>query len=86
MIIIVDADACPKDVLIICMKMGHQYSIQVWTVASFNHHIELDHHIAVGGDSQETDQKMINLAEKGDVAVTQDWGLTAMLLAKMLDL
>ncbi len=28
--IIVDADACAKDVLIICMKLGHQYSIQVW--------------------------------------------------------
>ncbi len=80
--IIVDADACPKDVLIICMKSGHQYRIQVWTVASFNHNIESDHHITVGGDSQEADLKMINLAEKGDIAVTQDWGLAAMLLGK----
>ncbi len=82
--IIVDADACPKDVLTICMKLGHQYRIQVWTVASFNHNIQSDHHITVGGDSQEADLKIINLAEKGDIAVTQDWGLAAMLLGKYI--
>ncbi len=80
--IIVDADACPKDVLKTCLKLGHQYSIQVWTVASFNHNIESEHHITVGSDSQEADLKMINLVEKGDIAVTQDWGLAAMLLGK----
>ncbi len=80
--IIIDADACPKTVLSICLKLGHQYGIAVWTVASFNHNIESDHHIIVGSDTQEADLKVINLAEKGDLAVTQDWGLAAMLLGK----
>jgi len=80
--IIIDADACPKAVLNICLKLGHQYDIQVWTVASFNHNIESDHHTIVDGAPQETDLKVINLAEKGDIAVTQDWGLAAMLLGK----
>ena len=80
--IIVDADACPKTVLKICLKMGHQYSIEVWTIASFNHNIESDHHTIVGSDAQEADLKLVNLAEKGDIAVTQDWGLAAMLLGK----
>jgi len=80
--IIIDADACPKAVLNICLKLGHQYNIPVWTVASFNHNIESDHHIVVGAASQEADLKVINLAEKGDLAVTQDWGLAAMLLGK----
>jgi len=80
--IIIDADACPKTVLNICVEMGHRYSIAVWTVASFNHNIESDHHIIVGSDAQEADLKVINLAENGDIAVTQDWGLAAMLLGK----
>ena len=79
---IIDADACPKAVLNICLKLGHQYDIPVWTVASFNHNIESNHHTIVGGAPQEADLKVINLAEKGDIAVTQDWGLAAMLLGK----
>jgi len=82
--IIVDADACPKTVLNICIKLGHKYDIPVWTVASFNHNIKSDHHTIVGGDAQETDLKVINLAEKGDIAVTQDWGLAAVLLGKQV--
>jgi len=48
--IIVDADACPRTALKICIKLGHQYGIPVWTVASFNHNIESDHHTIVGSD------------------------------------
>lgn len=80
--IIVDADACPRPVLQICRKMAAEYSLQVWTVASFNHNIESDFHVVVGNASQETDIRLMNLAQAGDVAVTQDWGLAAMLLGK----
>ena len=80
--IIVDADACPKSVFRICIKVGHQYGIQVWTVASFNHSIESDHHVVVGSDPQEADIKIINLTEERDVVVTQDWGLAAVVLGK----
>jgi uncharacterized protein YaiI (UPF0178 family) len=80
--IVVDADACPKGVLQICMKMAREYAIPVWTVASFNHNIESDNHVVVGNASQEADIRVINLAQAGDVAVTQDWGLAAMLLGK----
>lgn len=80
--IIVDADACPKAVLQICIRMALQYATSVWTVASFNHNIESDHHVVVGNASQEADIRVMNLAQDGDVAVTQDWGLAAMLLGK----
>lgn len=80
--IIVDADACPKSVLQICMRVAEEYTIPVWTVASFNHRIISNHHIVVGDSSQEADIRVMNLAEAGDVAVTQDWGLAAMLLSK----
>ena len=80
--IIVDADACPKSVLEICLKQGNKDKIEVWTVASFNHNIVSDHHVVVGNASQEADIKVVNLAKNGDIVVTQDWGLAAMVLGK----
>ncbi|MDW7739027.1 MAG: DUF188 domain-containing protein [Bacillota bacterium] len=80
--IIVDADACPKNVLQICFQLGHKYEIPIWTVASFNHNIESDNHLIVGSDPQEADIKVINLTERGDIVVTQDWGLAAMVIGK----
>jgi len=80
--ILVDADACPKTVLDVCKKVGREHAIPVWTVASFNYSIESDHHFAVGDTSQEADFKVINLTEAGDVVVTQDWGLAAIVLGK----
>ena len=80
--IIIDADACPRSVLQICLRLGRDYNLPVWTVASFNHKIESDYHIVVGDSSQEADLKVVNLTSAGDIAVTQDWGLAAMLLGK----
>lgn len=82
--IIVDADACPKTVLQSCIDLGRKYNIEVWTVASFDHNVKSDHHTMVGNDSQETDIKITNLAEKEDIVVTQDWGLAAMLVGKQV--
>jgi len=80
--IVVDADACPKTVLRICMKIGRKYGIPVCSVASFDHHIESDNHVMVGNASQEVDIKIVNMTDEGDVVVTQDWGLAAMVLGK----
>jgi len=80
--ILVDADACPRPVLQICIRLGRKYCIPVWTVASFNHNIESDHPIMVGDGFQEADIKIVNLTEEGDVVVTADWGLAAMVLGK----
>ena len=68
--IIVDADACPKMVLQICLEKGQQYDLPVWTVASFNHNIESEHHVIVGNASQEADMKVLNLAQKNDIVIT----------------
>lgn len=80
--IVVDADACPKAVLEICLRLGKAHGVEVWTVASFNHRIEGEHHLVVGDAPQEADMKVLNISRAGDVAVTQDWGLAAMLLGR----
>ncbi|MCE5286730.1 MAG: DUF188 domain-containing protein [Pelosinus sp.] len=80
--IIIDADACPRSVLQICVELGRGYVVPVCTVASFNHQIVSDNHIVVGNNSQEADLKIINLTSAGDIVVTQDWGLAAMILGR----
>ena len=80
--ILVDADACPKSALRICMDTARQYDVPVWTVASFDHQVESDHHIIVGNNPQETDFKIVNSTDPGDVVITQDWGLAAIVLGK----
>ena len=80
--ILIDADACPRSALQICVRLGRKYNIPVWTVASFNHRIESDHPVVVGNGFQEADMKIVNLTEAGDVVVTGDWGLAAIVLEK----
>jgi uncharacterized protein len=80
--IIIDADACPKAVLKICLEQGRRFNVPVYTVASFRHNIESDHHITVGDNAEETDLKIMNLTKPWDIAVTQDFGLAAMLLGR----
>lgn len=80
--ILIDADACPQAALRQCLAAGKKYGIPVWTVASFNHNIVSDHHVAVGNSSQEADIKLINLTEPSDIIITQDWGVAAIVIAK----
>lgn len=80
--IIVDADATPRRVLEICREAAAGFQLEIWTVSSFNHRIESENHITVGSDPQETDLKIINISSRGDVVVTQDIGLAAVVLAR----
>ena len=80
--VIVDADACPKNCLQIIQKLSQTYRYQVITVASFNHQIQGAHHYIVGNESQAADIMVSNLTKPGDIVVTQDWGLAAIVLAK----
>lgn len=80
--IVIDADACPRQVLAECIRQGEIHNVEVITVANFNHQVVSPNHIVVGGNPQEADIKLVNLVKAGDVAVTQDWGLAALILSK----
>jgi uncharacterized protein YaiI (UPF0178 family) len=80
--IIIDADATPKKALETCRAVAAEFAISLVTVASFNHRIESDNHITVGNAPQEADLQVVNLTAKGDIVVTQDWGLAAIVLGK----
>lgn len=78
--VLVDADACPVLPAIrrLCAKAG----VPVITVASFRHEISGENHIMVGPEPQAADMAIINRTKRGDVVVTQDWGLAGLALAK----
>lgn len=82
-IIIIDADASPKRVREITLEVARKYGWEVVTVASFHHQIEGAHrHITTGDEAQATDMVILNLLKRGDIVVTQDWGLAALVLGK----
>ncbi|HWI53982.1 MAG TPA: DUF188 domain-containing protein [Symbiobacteriaceae bacterium] len=78
--VLVDADACPVLELIrrICAGAG----VKVVTVSSFRHNIDGPDHVMVGPEREAADMAIINRTARGDVVVTQDWGLAALVLAK----
>lgn len=83
--LLVDADACPRPCLAIVYRLARVHRWQVVTVASFHH--DLGHtgdaeHVVVGDEPEATDVALANRVRPGDVVVTQDYGLAALVLAK----
>ena len=81
--ILVDADACPvKDVII---EVAQEFSIQVIMVNSISHYSDFNdgvQHIIVDNIPQAADMVIINKVQKGDIVITQDYGLAALILEK----
>jgi len=81
--VIVDADACPKPSREIINILLQKYPWELVTIASFNHQIDGEQrHIVVGDEPQAADLAVMQLAGQGDIVVTQDWGLAALVMSK----
>lgn len=80
--VLVDADACPRTVLDILRRLREEYGYRLVTVASFNHDIDGADHIMVGDGPDEADLALLNRTRRGDIVVTQDWGLAALVLSR----
>lgn len=83
--VIIDADACPvKDIV---TKKTKDKNIEVVLVSSLSHFSskELDSHVRavyVDAGPDAADYRIVQLAEAGDIIVTQDYGLASLLLPK----
>ncbi|WP_436663623.1 YaiI/YqxD family protein [Alicyclobacillus acidoterrestris] len=84
MVIYVDADATPRQVLRVTRALAAKYDIPVITISSINHEIRGDHHIQVDAASQATDMEIIRRIESSvpTIVITQDYGLAALVLAR----
>lgn len=80
--ILVDADACPVRAEI--EKIGKKYKLEVILFVDTSHVIYSEYckmiTVSVGKDT--VDFALVNNTDKGDIVVTQDYGLAAMVLAK----
>ena len=82
--IFVDADACP--VVGIVETIAEKYNISTTLLCDTNHILYSDYSevIVVGAGADAVDYKLISICHKGDVVVSQDYGVAAMALGKGL--
>ena len=80
--IYVDADACP--VVRIVEDIAEKYNIAVTLLCDTNHVLNSDYSdvIVVGAGADAVDYKLISNCHKGDIVVSQDYGVAAMALGK----
>lgn len=80
--ILVDADACP--VVRQIEKIAKAYGIEVLLICDTAHIFNSEYCkvITVGSGTDAVDLELVNFCQKGDVAVTQDYGVAAMVLGK----
>ena len=80
--ILVDADACP--VVGIVERIAKEYEIPCMLLCDTNHVLSSDYSDIkiIGAGADAVDFALINLCNKDDVVVTQDYGVAAMALGK----
>lgn len=80
--IYIDADGCP--VVDITIRLAKKYHTECTAICDTSHRIERDgvRTIVVDKGADSADIRLVNLLEKGDIAVTQDYGLAAMCLSR----
>lgn len=80
--IFVDADACP--VVDIVEDIASEYKLEVTLLCDTNHVLTSDYSevIVVGAGADAVDYKLISICHRGDIVVTQDYGVAAMALGK----
>ena len=80
--IFVDADACP--VVTIIEKLAKENSVPVTLLCDTNHVLSSAYSevVVVGAGADAVDYKLISICHKGDIVVSQDYGVAAMALGK----
>ncbi len=80
--IFIDADGCP--VVDKTVALAKKYSVECIIICDTAHIFNKDgvKTIVVEKGADSVDFKLVNLLSKGDIAVTQDYGLAAMCLAR----
>ena len=80
--ILVDADACPVKEIII--NIAKKYNVDVWMFVDTSHILKSDYAkvFTVDKANDSVDIHLANNTDKGDVVVTQDYGVAALILGK----
>ena len=78
----IDADACP--VVRITEQIAQKYDIPVTLLCDTNHVLISDYSevVVVGAGEDAVDYNLIGICHRGDIVVSQDYGVAAMALGK----
>ena len=82
MTVFIDADACP--VTRIAEDIARRHGIPVTLLCDTNHRLTSDYSTVrvIGAGADAVDLALINLCRRGDIVVTQDYGVAALALGK----
>ena len=82
MTIYIDADACP--VIRIAEGIARKHGIPVTLLCDTNHQLASDYSTIrmIGAGADAVDLALINLCRRGDIVITQDYGVAALALGK----
>ena len=82
MTVYIDADACP--VTRIAEEIARKHGIPVTLLCDTNHQLVSDYSTVkvIGAGADAVDIALINLCRRGDIVVTQDYGVAALALGK----
>lgn len=80
--VVIDADGCP--VVHIAVQICQKHNIEVIIVCDTSHYYNIENvkNIVVDKGSDSADFKIVNILNKDDIVITQDYGLAAICLAK----
>lgn len=80
--ILIDGDACP--VIDITEETAREYDIELIIIVDITHQIKSDYGqvICVDKENQAVDMAIYNRCQEGDIIITQDYGLAALVLGK----
>ena len=82
MMIYIDADACP--VIRIAEEIARRHEIPMTLLCDTNHVLTSDYSTVkvIGAGADAVDFALINLCRRGDIVITQDYGVAALALGK----
>ena len=80
--ILIDADGCP--VVDLTIRVGKKFNVKVIIMCDTSHNFNKPgiETIVLSKGSDTVDFALVNKVSKGDIIVTQDYGLAAMVLSK----
>lgn len=80
--VLVDADACP--VVKSVERIAKSHNVPVVLLCDTNHVLKSDYSEIkiIGAGADAVDLALVNLCKRGDIAVTQDYGVAALVLGK----
>lgn len=80
--ILIDADGCP--VVDLTLKLASQYKLKCKLICDTSHYFNKEgaETVTVSKGADSADYAIVNMLGKGDIVVTQDYGLAAMALAR----